>query len=118
MIAVVQGTNEFDDYNVFLRGMGVVLSSMPKEDDSITLYVVGSKYNKISEFAMEFCNLSERGMKGRGKKIKMYKATDSWIKEYLSDINYFAFFSKPKQLLSSLAKESQDNGIELGIFQY
>ncbi len=118
MMAVVQGTNEFNDYQVFLRAMGVVLSSMHKDDSEIAIYVVGSKNNKIYEFAMEFCNLSERGLKGRGKKIKMYKATDSWIQEYMGQINYFAFFSQPKQPLSSLAKDAKNNGVEVGIFQY
>lgn len=118
MMVVVQGTNEFDDYNIFLRGMGVVLSSMHQDDKTITFYVVGSKHNKMSEFAMEFCNLSERGMKARGKKIQMYKTTDSWVKEYLPQMQYFAFFSKPKQPLSLLAKDAQNNKIETGIFQY
>ena len=118
MMAVVQGTNEFSDYTVFLRAMGVILSGMGTEDKELVLYVVGSKSSKISEFAMEFCNLSERGMKGRGKKIKMYKTTDSWVSEYLSQMNYFAFFSNSKQPLSSLAKNAKDNGVEVGIFQY
>lgn len=118
MMTVVQGTNEFNDYNVFLRAMGVVLSSMSKDDNEIAIYIVGSKNNKMYEFAMEFCNLSERGLKGRGKKIKMYKTTDSWVTEYLPQMNYFAFFSQPNQPISSLAKTAQQAGIETGIFQY
>jgi hypothetical protein len=31
MIVVVQGTNDFDDYQVFLRAMSVALSSMRKD---------------------------------------------------------------------------------------
>lgn len=118
MMVVVQGTNEFNDYAVFLRAMGVMLSSMPSTDKEFTVYSVGSKESNIHKFAMEFCNLSEKGMKSRGKKIKTYRAVDDWIKEYISDMNYFAFFSKPKQPLSSLAKIAQNENIELGIFQY
>lgn len=118
MIAVVQGTNEFDDYNTFLRAMGVVLAGMNKEDPHLYVYALGSKSSKIPLFAMEFCNLSENGLKARGKKIKLYKANDEWIESYIDQINYFAFFSKPKQPLSSIAKKVKDNGIELGIFQY
>ena len=35
---VVQGTNDFDDYQVFLRAMSVALSSMGKEDTDFTIY--------------------------------------------------------------------------------
>ncbi len=118
MMVVVQGTNEFNDYAIFLRAMGVMLSSMDPEDKEFTIYSVGSKESNIHHFAMEFCNLSEKGMKGRGKKIKTYKAVDDWIKEYILEMNYFAFFSKPKQPISALAKIAKNQNIELGIFQY
>jgi hypothetical protein len=117
-MVVVQGTNEFNDYGIFLRAMGVMLSSMPEDDKEFVVYSVGSKESKIHHFAMEFCNLSEKGMKGRGKKIKTYKAIDDWIKEFILNMNYFAFFSQPKQQLSSLAKAAQSSNVELGIFQY
>lgn len=118
MMVVVQATNEFNDYSVFLRAIGVMLSSMPEDDNEFVVYSVGSKESKIHHFAMEFCNLSEKGMKGRGKKIKTYKAIDDWIKEFMPNMNYFAFFSQPKQQLSSLAKAAQSSNVELGIFQY
>jgi nucleoid-associated protein YejK len=117
-MVVVQGTNEFNDYSVFLRAMGVVLSSMNPNDTELAVYVVGSKNGKVSDFAMEFCNVSEKGMKSRGKKINLYKTTDAWIETYLSEMNYFAFFSNEKQPISSLAKRAKDSGVELGIFQY
>lgn len=118
MIAVVQGTNEFDDYNTFLRAMGVILSIMDKEDKYLHIYALGSKSSKVPMFAMEFCNLSENGLKARGKKIKLYKASDELIESSIDQINYFAFFSKPKQPTSLISKKIKDAGIELGIFQY
>ena len=117
-MVVVQATNEFNEYSIFLRAIGVMLSSMPADDNEFVVYSVGSKESKIHHFAMEFCNLSERGMKGRGKKIKTYKAVDDWVKEFMDQMNYFAFFSQPKQQLSSLAKVAQNENVELGIFQY
>ena len=72
MIVAVQGTNDFDDYNIFIRAMGVAMSSMKEEDKEFVIYSVGPV--KINSFVSEFCNLSERGMKARGKKIKFYKA--------------------------------------------
>jgi len=118
MMVVVQATNEFKDYTVFLRAMGVVLSGMSQDDNELAIYAVGSKDSKIAEFAMEFCNVSEKGMKLRGKKINMYKTTDAWINEYLKQMNYFAFFSNTKQSISVLAKRAKEQGVELGIFQY
>lgn len=116
MIVVVQGTNDFDDYQVFLRAMGVALSSMPEEDPEFVIYSAGPV--RINSMVSEFSNLSERGMKSRGKKIKFYKAPTQWISENLDIVNYFAFLSKPKQPLSRLAAEAELKNVELGIFRY
>ena len=37
MIVVVQGTNDFDDYQVFLRAMSVALSGMQDGDKEFTV---------------------------------------------------------------------------------
>lgn len=116
MIVVVQGTNEFDDYQVFLRAMGVALSSMQEEDPEFVIYSVGPA--KVNSMASEFSNLSERGMKQRGKKIKFYKAPAHWVSENMEHVNYFAFLGRPKQPLSKLAAEAEQKNIELGIFRY
>ena len=68
MIVAVQGTSEFNDYFVFLRAMSVALSGMKEDDNEFIIYSVGP--SKINNFVSEFSNLSERGMKARGKKIK------------------------------------------------
>ena len=116
MMVVVQGTNEFADYGVFLRAMSVALSGMQEDDKYFYIYSLGP--SKINSFAQEFVNLSERGMKARNKKIKTYRVTQQWFTENISDFNYFAYLSGPKQYPSSIAKFAKDNGIELGIFQY
>ncbi len=116
MIVAVQGTSDFDDYQIFLRAMSVALSSMKSDDAEIVVYSAGPV--KINSFVSEFCNLSERGMKSRGKKIKFYKAPASWIEENISYIDYFAFLSKPKQSSSKLVNIAEQNNIEVGIFRY
>ena len=68
MMVVVQGTKDFNDYKVFLRSMGVALSNMKDDDKYFYIYSLGSK--NVNNFVFEFCNLSERNMKARGKKIK------------------------------------------------
>jgi len=116
MNVVVQGTNDFNDYNVFIRAMGVAMSGMKDGDDELHIYSAGPA--KINSMTSEFCNLSERGMKARGKKIKHYKVPLQWVYENMQYINYFAFLSKPKQPLSKLAAEAELQNIEVGIFRY
>ena len=116
MIVGVQGTSSFDDYQVFLRAMGVALSSMPENDSYF--YIDSAGPARINSMVMEFVNLSERGMKTRGKKIKFYKVPPSWLKDNMKDLNYFAFMSKPKEPLSRLVADAELNNVEVGIFRY
>jgi len=116
MIVAVQGSKDFDDYQVFLRAMGVAMSGMNKDDKELYIYSVGP--TKINSMVSEFCNLSERGMKARGMKIKHYKVPSEWMSENMEHVNYFAFLSKPKQAASKLVAEAELKGIEVGIFRY
>jgi len=116
MNVVVQGTNDFDDYNIFIRAMGVAMSGMKDGDDELHVYSAGPL--RINSMVSEFCNLSERGMKARGKKIKHYKVPIAWVYENMEHINYFAFLSKPKQPVSKLVAEAELKNIEVGIFRY
>jgi len=116
MIVGIQGTKDFDQYQVFLRAMAVAMSAMKEEDKDFIIYSAGPV--KINAMVSEFCNLSERGMKARGKKIKFYKVSSSYIEESMQDINYFAFFSKPKESISKLVALAELKNIEVGIFRY
>jgi hypothetical protein len=116
MIVAVQGTNDFSDYNVFLRAMSVALSGMKDDDKEFVIYSVGP--TRINSMVSEFSNLSERGMKARGKKIKFYKAPMSWMEENMQHMNYFAFLSNPKQGQSKLVDLAEANNVEVGIFKY
>lgn len=116
MKVVVQGTNEFGDYQIFLRAMAIALSSMPQDDIEYTVYSLGPQ--NINSFVSEFCNISEKGMKSRGKKIKFYKTTPEWVVENIYDINYYAYLSKPREQVSRLVSFAQSNNVETGIFTY
>ena len=116
MIVAVHGTNDFDDYQVFLRAMSVALSGMKDGDKEFIIYTAGPA--AINSFVSEFCNLSERGMKSRGRKIKFYKVPTSWIENNMSSVNYLAFLSKPKQPVSKLVASAEQNNVEIGIFRY
>ena len=116
MIVAVQGTSEFNDYNVFLRAMSVALSGMKEDDNEFIIYSVGPA--KINNFVSEFSNLSERGMKARGKKIKFYNTAPSWLDTNMNQVNYFAFLSKPNESKSRLVSIAESKNIEVGIFRY
>lgn len=116
MIVGVQGTGNFNDYQVFLRAMGVCMSSLKTEDPYFYIYSAGPA--NINSMVSEFVNLSERGLKSRGKKIKMYKVPPSWISENINEVNYFAFLSNENEQVSKLVSEAKHNNVEYGIFRY
>jgi hypothetical protein len=116
MNIVVQGSKDFDDYQVFLRAIGVAMSSIGIDDKELHIYSAGPA--RINSMVSEFCNLSERGMKARGMKIKHYKVPPSWVIENIDYINYFAFLSKPKEAVSKLVSVAESKQIEVGIFRY
>lgn len=114
MIIGVQGSNTFDNYNTFMRAMGVALSDL--HDDEFFVYSFGPV--KINNFVAEFCNLSERGMKARGKKIKFFKVPISWGEDNAKTFNYFAYLCNPKESPSHLSHVFDEAGIEVGVFRY
>lgn len=116
MIVGVQGTSSFEDYKVFLRAMGVAMSMLPEQDKEFYLYSAGP--GNINSMVSEFVNLSERGLKSRGKKIKFYKVAPSWLEENIQEINYFAYFALPREASSKLVSQAQNNNIDVGIFNY
>ena len=116
MKVVVQGTNEFNDYTVLLRAMGVMMSGLEETDYEFIVYSLGPV--QVNSFVSEFCNVSERNLKARHIKIKNINIPYTWFEENFHEINYFAYFSKPNQGLSNMAKLAQRQQIELGTFQY
>jgi hypothetical protein len=116
MNVVVQGTRQFDEYNIFLRAMGVALSNMKESDIEFNVYSLGPV--KVNSMVSEFCNLSERGMKARGRKIKFYKVPFEWVNENIDYMDYFVFVSKPKEPVSKIIANAELKGKEIGVFRY
>ncbi len=116
MIVGIQGSKTFNDYNVFLRAMGVALSSLGSEDTEILVASAGPL--NINNMAMEFVNISERSLKARGIRIKLIKIPPSWIKDNIHSIGYFAYFSKPKEPVSDLVDVAEAKDIEVGVYRY
>lgn len=116
MIVATQGTKSFDEYSIFLRAMGTALSQMKEDDKEFYVYSAGPA--KLNSMALEFCNVSERGLKARGIKIRLIKIPPSWIKENIHSINYFAFFSKPKEAVSPLVSYAESKDAEVGVYRF
>lgn len=115
MKVVIQGSKSFEDYNVFMRSMAVALSSMMNDSD-IEIYSVGP--NKINNFVSGFVNLSEDGMRARGKSIKKYFVPHAWVENNIEDVDYFIYLSKPGERPSRLVGQAEEADCEVGIFRY
>jgi len=116
MVIVVEGTKMFSDYEVFMRAMGVALST-PNEDSEIQVWSLGP--HKINNFTAGFCNTSEDYLKGKGFKLSFSKTTEQWVRQNIEHITYYAYFSLPKEPLSKFATHMKhQEGVEVGIFRY
>lgn len=114
MNIVVQGTKEFSDYQIFMRAMGVALSTI--DDNEFNVYAAGPA--QINSFTAEFCNLSESGLKQRGIKVKYMKVPPSYVEDNMESFDYFAFLSTPNQRPSKLVASAELAGVEVGVFRY
>ena len=116
MIVGVQGTPSFNNYNVFLRAMAVALSELNENDREFYLYSVGP--NNVNDMAMEFVNLSERGMKSRGKLIKLFRVNSQWVEDNIDSFDHFVFVSNPRERVSNLVGLSKSKNINTNIYNF
>ncbi len=117
MIVGIQGTRSFSDYNVFLRAMRVILSDFQQgEDTNFIVYSAGPA--NLNSFAMEFINITENSLRALGIKTRLIKLPPKALKEKMHEVEYFAFFSEPKENVSDLVREAEDKDVEVGIFRY
>jgi hypothetical protein len=89
---------------------------MHENDHEFYIYAAGP--SKINSMASEFCNLSERGMKSRGMKIKKFNVSESWILENLNQVNYCAYFKLPHEKKNKIIAEAELQNLEVGVFSY
>lgn len=116
MKMAVQGSDSFSDYNIFMRAMRTALSTMDKDDKVFELYSIGPF--RVNEMAREFSNVSEDGFRGRGMKNFCHKRPASWLKENMSEIDYFAFFKKPGESFSAMVDLADSLGVEAQVYEF
>jgi hypothetical protein len=96
--------------------MAVALSELKDNEKEFYLYSVGP--GNINDMAMEFVNLSERGMKSRGKQIKLFRITPQWFEENIDSFNHFVFVSNPKERTSNLVSLSKSKNINTNVYNF
>lgn len=116
MIVGIQATKSFDNYAVFLRGISVALSGIKDDDKSVTIFSAGPV--NLNSMALEFSNKTEDRFKSMGMKIKLVKVPAKWFNENMLTVDYFAYFSLPKEPVTPLIREANDHDVENGIFRY
>jgi hypothetical protein len=116
MIVGVQGTRNFKDYAVFLRGMGTALYTMDRDDKELIIYSAGPY--QVNAMALEFSNVSERSFKARGIKIKLQKVPPKWLKDNIHEVDYFAFFCITKEPESDIMAASRAKSVNGGVFRF
>jgi hypothetical protein len=117
MIVAIQGSRNFNDYMVFMRGVGTALRKANENEDKEFFVFTAGPVN-INEFVQEFLNVNERSLKAYGIKTKLVKVPPSWIKENLNDVNHLLYFSKPKETLPEVVALADAKDIEVGVYRY
>ena len=88
MKILLQGSKDFDDYQVLMRAMGVALSSMPPQDKQFEIYSVGP--HKTNDLAVSFANLTENNLKSRGIKDRFHTTPVRLAKHKIHKFDYMA----------------------------
>lgn len=113
MNVAVQGTKEFNDYFIFMRGMSVILS-----DAGSILNVYSAGPAQINSFASEFINKTENTLKLNGIKVKLFRVPPSYIESNISFFDNMLFFSNPNQRIGKLATFAELSGVDVKVFRY
>jgi len=115
MIIAVQGTKAFDDYETFMRAMGVALS---QENDENIVEVWSAGPHKINSFTAAFCNSVENYLKQKGFRVVFKKLPESYVRENMKYVSYFAFFGNEKEKRSPLVASAEIENVETGIYRF
>jgi hypothetical protein len=96
--------------------MHTALTQLPEDDKMITIMSAGPA--QINSFGQEFSNITERSLKARGIRIKLVKIPPSWIKDNISNVDYLAYFSKPKESLPDIVTLADSKDVEVGVYRF
>jgi hypothetical protein len=112
MKVLVTGGKDFDDYSVFRRAMGVVMSDL--HDDELLLMLTGPY--KTNELARQFVNLTESSFRARNKKLLYTGVPPSQVP--WQDVDVVVSLVRPPQKNTVLGYEAEKRGLDVHVFRF
>ena len=109
MNLLIQGTNAFNDYNVFMRAMAVALSDTKSE-----LKITSIGGYRINQMVREFVNVSENGLRSRGVSIRLRLEPPTIP---LDGFDKMFYFCNNGDKLSRVGQKFRQDGVFL-VFRY
>jgi hypothetical protein len=122
MKILVYGTESFEDYGTFMRGMAVALqSTVGAADNRIDILTAGP--HKINNFTAEFVNRSEDLIKQNKMKIKFNRVS---FREVLSnfesyDLDYVISFNTKNdrdKFFDPIISKAEQHNVEAAFYRY
>jgi hypothetical protein len=118
---LVYGTDKFEDYPTFMRGMVVAIEeNMTHSDGRLEIYTAGP--HKINNFTAEFVNRSEGMLKQNGIKAKFSRVRKAEVSEHFDTYEFdhvLSFNSKEDQrLFDVLLDKAENSKIKSSYYKY
>jgi len=121
MKILVYGTDKFEDYPTFMRGMVVAIEeNITHSDGRLDVYTAGP--HKINNFVAEFINKSEVMFKQNGIKARFNRVRKSQVIECFDAYEFdhvLSFNSKEDQkLFDVLLDKAENSKIKSSYYKY
>ena len=121
MKILVYGTEKFNDYPTFMRGLVVAIQDNIENNDSrLDIYTAGP--HKINNFTAEFVNRSETMLKQNNIKAKFSRVRKSDVAEHFETYEFdhvLSFNSKEDQrFFDALLDKAENSKIKSSYYKY
>ncbi len=122
MKILVYGTEAFDDYYTFMRGMVVAIQGMDMGNDN-RIEVVTAGPHKINNFTAEFVNRSENFIKQKKIKIRFNRINykDALSNFEAHEFDYVISFNTKTdrdQFFDPIISKAEQHGVEAAFYRY
>lgn len=122
MKILVYGTESFDDYPTFMRGLVVAIeSNLDGQDNRIEILTAGP--HKINNFTAEFVNRSEALLKQKKMKIKFNRVNFKEVSSNFEahDLNYVISFNTKTdrdRFFDPIISKAEQHNVESAFYRY
>lgn len=121
MNILVYGTEDFQDYNTYLRGIVVAIeSNLDGVDNKINILTAGP--HKINNFTAEFVNRSEGLMKQKKMKMRFSRVSFKDVLNNFSsyNLNYVVSFNTKNdrdKFFDPIITKAEESGVESAFYR-